>query len=184
METIRSSVDLGSDFPVDITSLESDYAKFYPLNPLSDQYSPLVFLVNSSSNYYVQFNDSFLYLRLRIVDTSGKIISTGTFAPSFDLMSSLFSGIEVEQNSCLISTTATLYPFRAHIIKLLTYGFGYKASIAREELWIEDSKQDTFDTTNDGFKDRAAMASPSAAFEIVGSYLKVYLNRVASLCQI
>lgn len=104
---------------------------------------------------------------MRILDATGKTITTGTFAPSFDLMSSL-SGIEVEQNSSLISTTATLYPYRAHIVKLLTYGFGYKASIAKEELWNEDTKQDTFDTTNDGFKDRSAVASQSAAFEIVG----------------
>ena len=168
MESVSSSVDLGSGFPIDITSLESNYAKFYPQSPLSDQYSPLVFLVGSTENQYVQFSDSFLYLRVRILGASGAQITTGAYSPSFDFFASVFSGIEVEQNSTLISTTATLYPYRAHIVKLLTFGYGTKASVAKEELWYEDTLQDKFDTTNAGFKERMTLAAQSAPFEVVG----------------
>lgn len=169
METLRSSLDLGSSYPVDTSSIESDYAKFYPITPLSDNYSPLVFVVESASNYYVQFSDSFLYLRLKIVDQAGKpLTSTVLAAGSFDLMSSIFSGIEIDQNGTLVSTSATLYPYRSHLVKLLSYDSGYKQSIAQQELWFPDTKQDDFSAENSGFAARADVAKLSSPFEIVG----------------
>jgi hypothetical protein len=87
METASSAVDLGNDFPVDITSLESNYAKYYPQSPLSDQFSPLVFVIGSTDNHYVQFNDSFLYLRVSILDSEGKALTAGLYLPSFDFFS-------------------------------------------------------------------------------------------------
>ena len=168
MEALRSSVDLGSNFPVDITSLQSNYAKFYPQTPLSDKYSPLVFLISSYSNHYIQFDDSFIYLRLKILGPTGAALTAGLYAPSFDLLSSIFSGIEVEQNSTLVSSTATLYPYRAHIVKLLSNGFGAKSTLLKQELWYEDTVQDTFDTTNKGFADRVTLSTNSAPFEVVG----------------
>lgn len=168
MEGYRSAVELGTDFPIDITSLHSNYSKFYPQNPISDSFSPLVFLIGSTSNQYVDFSDSFIYLRLKILDANGKALTAGLYAPSFDLMSSIFSGIEVEQNSTLISSTATLYPYRSHIIKLLSYGYGTKNTVLKQELWIEDTKPDIFTTVNTGFAERMALCTNSTPFEVVG----------------
>ena len=168
MEALRSSVDLGTTFPVDITSLHSNYAKFYPQTPVSDKFSPIVFLISSYSNHYIQFEDSFIYLRLKILDANGAALSAGLYAPSFDFLSSVFSGIEVEQNSTLVSSTATLYPYRAHIVKLLSNGFGTKSTLLKQELWYEDTQQDQFDTTNKGFTDRVGLCTNSALFEVVG----------------
>lgn len=169
METYRSSLELGKPYPVDISSIESDYLKVYPISPISDKFSPLVFSIDSTSGHYIQFSDSFIYLRLKILNgNGGTLTATDTAAGSHDLLSSIFSGIEIDQNGSLVSTTATLYPYRSHIMKMIGYDYGYKATLAQEELWYPDDRQDKFDTSNKGYVKRLAMASLSKPFEICG----------------
>jgi hypothetical protein len=169
MEVIRSSLELANPVPIDISSIESDYVKFYPLSPISDTNSPLVFVVSSSSAHYLQFSDSFLYINGNIVNFDGSKLGPTTVAcGSHDFYSSMFSGIEIEMNGILVSTTATLYSYRSHLVKLLSYDYGFKKSNAQSSLWFDDSKQDTFDTSNSGFVIRSAMAAGSKTFEVVG----------------
>jgi hypothetical protein len=169
MEVIRSSLDLANPIPIDISSIESEYSRFYPITPLSDLSSPIVFVVSSSSHHYLQFSDSFLYISGNILNVDGSKLGTTTLAaPSHDFMSSLFSGCEIEQNGVLVSTTATLYPYRAHLVKLLSHDYGYKKSNAQSEMWFEDEKQDVFDATNTGFVTRCAFATGSKTFETMG----------------
>jgi len=170
MEAVRSSLDLGSSLPVDVSSIESDYAKYYPVTPLADVSSPLAFLIESSANYYVQFSDSFLYLRLRILGADGSVLTSDhSVVGSFDLLSSLFSGVEIEQNGTLVSTAATLYPYRAHLTKLLSYDLGYKSTIAQQEFWYPDTAVDSMSpTTNKGYQAREAICGLSKPFELVG----------------
>jgi hypothetical protein len=81
----------------------------------------------------------------------------------------LFSGVEIEQNGTLVSTAATLYPYRAHLTKLLSYDLGYKSTIAQQEFWYPDTAVDSFTTTgNTGYKDREAICGASKPFELVG----------------
>jgi hypothetical protein len=94
--------------------------------------------------------------------------STEDAAPSFDFLSSIFSGIEIEQNGVLVSQASTLYPYRAHIVKLLTYDYGYKTSNAQEELWYSDTVSDDFGTLNLGYGARLTYSTTSKAFEVTG----------------
>lgn len=164
---MRSSLDLGENYPTDISSLQSEYSCYYPINQISDDTTPISFVVPSSSIHYVQFNDSFVYLKLKIVSSTGATLTaTDVVAGSFDLLSSIFSGIEID--GCLVSKTATLLPYRSHILKLLTRDKGYKDTIATSEFWYPDTKANTFDTDNSVFTTRAAFSTASAPFEILG----------------
>lgn len=166
---MRSSLDLGENYPTDISSLQSEYSCYYPINQISDDTTPISFVVPSSSIHYVQFNDSFVYLKLKIVSSTGATLTaTDVVAGSFDLLSSIFSGIEIDMNGCLVSKTATLLPYRSHILKLLTRDKGYKDTIATSEFWYPDTKANTFDTDNSVFTTRAAFSTASAPFEILG----------------
>ena len=177
MEVIRSSLDLANPIPIDISSVESEYSRFYPITPLSDLSSPIVFVVSSSSHHYLQFSDSFLYISGNILNVDGSKITTTTLAaPSNDFLSSLFSGCEIEQNGTLVSTTATLYPYRAHLVKLLSQDYGYKKSNAQAEMWFDDEKQDVFDATNPGFGTRSTFAKGPKRFETIGKVTQSLYN--------
>jgi hypothetical protein len=187
MEVIRSSLDLANPIPIDISSVESEYSRFYPITPLSDINSPIVFIVSSSSHHYLQFSDSFIYISGNILNADGSKIGTTTIAaPSHDFLSSVFSGLEIEQNGVLVSTTATLYQYRAHLVKLLTYDYGFKNSNAQSEMWFDDEKQNQFDSTNTGFVTRSVLATGSKIFETIGklsesifaqNFVMISLNR-------
>lgn len=167
-KVMRASADLGSRYPQDITSKESERTSYYPQTVLSDPYSPIVFVIEGTPYHYLQFETSELALLVRILDANGKpFLEKLKTVPSFDFLSSIFSGVEIEQNGTLISSSATLYPYRSHIRKLLSYDFAIKQHEAQSEMWFEDTLTDDFEK-NDGFISRFGYSNKSTPFRVIG----------------
>jgi hypothetical protein len=169
--SIRGNADLGHVPPLDITSISSDYFKIFPQSNIKDSNVPVQFAIGSSSSHVLDLENSFLYLRLKILKSDGnKLSATDLVAPTHDFFGSLFAGVEITINGYPVSSSGNHYGYRHHIYNLLTHGTGYKSTILSEELYYPDKTPNVFRSTeNDGFKIRQQMSALSAEFECIGT---------------
>jgi hypothetical protein len=168
--SIRGNADLSHVPPIDVTSTSSEYFKFYPQSNIQDDMVPIQFSVGSSSSHVNDLENSFVYLRMKILKSdNSKLTNADIVAPTHDFFGSLFSGVEVTLNGYPVSSSGNLYGYRHHIFNLLTYGTGYKSSILSEELYYPDVHPNKFVLTgNDGYKKRQELSALSAEFECIG----------------
>jgi hypothetical protein len=169
--SIRSNADWGHVPPVDITSTSSEYFAFYPQSNIKEESVPIQFSVGSSSSHVYDLENSFVYLKLKVLKSDGtKITATDTVAPSHGFFASLFSGVEILLNGYPVSSSGNHYGYRHHLFNLLTYGSGYKSSVLSEELYYPDTKANKFVASeNSGYKARQELCALSKDFEVIGS---------------
>ena len=123
------------------------YVDYYPLTSL-DKGGPIEFLINGNTDTYIDLNESFLYLKFKILKGDGSSITevshSGTnynstlVAPINAFHSSHFRSVETYLNSTLISQTDNLYGYKAYIQKLLTYGPDAKTTFLECGQFYED----------------------------------------------
>jgi hypothetical protein len=176
METFKGSVpayaaelDLGNIPATDIGIVNSEYHSYFPVFSVKDAGNPVQFIIPSSNNLYLNLDSSFLYLKLRILKSDGtKLTSPNSVAPTFNFFRSLFSSCEIMMNSTVVSKSATLFPYRGHILDTLVHGDGYKSGQLYSQIYIDDKKSDDFSTANPGFVTRSELSKLSNQFEVVG----------------
>jgi hypothetical protein len=169
--SIRSNADWGHVPPVNITSSSSEYFAFYPQSNIKEDTVPIQFCIGSSSSHVYDLENSFLYLKMKILNSDNtKLAAADIVAPTHGFFGSLFSGVEILLNGYPISSSGNHYGYRHHLFNLLTYGTGYKSSILTEELFYPDSAPNKFVISeNDGFKSRQSLCALSKEFEVIGS---------------
>ena len=85
-------------------------------------------------------------------------------------MHSIFSDVSVSLNENLVSPPTSLYPYRAYIEILLSYGPAAKESQLTGVIWYKDTPghQDKRTTDNKGFTSRKALTAQSKAVQMTG----------------
>jgi hypothetical protein len=85
-------------------------------------------------------------------------------------MHSLFSDVSVSLNENLVSPPTSLYPYRAYIEILLSYGLAAKESQLTGVMWYKDTPvhQDKRTTDNKGFTSREALTAQSKSVQMMG----------------
>jgi hypothetical protein len=171
VKSIRSNADWGHVPPTDITSSSSEYFAFYPQSNIKEESVPIQFSVGSSSSHVYDLENSFIYLKLKILKSDGtKLTATESVAPTHGFFASLFSGVEILMNGYPVSSSGNHYGYRHHLFNLLTYGSGYKSSVLSEELYYPDTAANKFSSSeNSGHKTRQELCALSKEFEVIGS---------------
>lgn len=115
-----SALNLSAVPYIDVSSIQSHYEKCFP------QYSPnetncLEFYIPPSSVFYTQLNDTYLYLRLRIVDASNNVVATtSTTCPVNGIFSAIFSSMDIQINNVSCSGGSNMYAYSSHIQRLIS----------------------------------------------------------------
>src|SRR5882757_4072161 len=134
-QLMQTSARLDYIPPTDITCSNSCYQVYYA-SGLTDSSAPISIEIPGSVTHYVDLNKSFFYVVFKIVKKDGSAITAAdTVAPNTDLASCLFSGIDVSLNETVVSKSATLYPYKAYIHKLLGTSKAQKETVLRNEFW-------------------------------------------------
>jgi hypothetical protein len=91
-------------------------------------------------------------------------------------MHSLFSDISVCINEKLVSPPTSLYPYRAYIETLLSYGPAAKESQLTGVMWYKDTPghQDKKTADNKGFTSRKALTAQMKSVQIMENYTCIY----------
>jgi hypothetical protein len=167
--TYASELDLGSVPATDVGVLNSEYHAYYPVFSVKDAGNPVQFLIPGSNNLYINLDSSILYLKNRIMKSDGSTLSsTDLVSPTVNYFRALFSSCEVSMNSTVVSRSASLFPYRGHILDTLAHGNAYKTGKLASQIYIDDTKTNDFSPSNSGFVKRAEYCKNSAVFEVLG----------------
>ena len=123
------------------------YQQIRPINQLTPL-SPVEFVVVGNNGLsYVDLKNSYLSLKLKIIHgTSGANLTDTEFVGPVNLIThSLFEQIDVTLQGKLVSTSTNHYPYKAYLLKLLTFGREAKLSQLSTQLWMKDTQPDLDD---------------------------------------
>jgi hypothetical protein len=157
------------------TSIElATFVEYHPVSSLSDG-APIEFEISSSGDNYIDFNDSQLHVKIKILKADGSPLGVGEkVGPINNTLHSLFSQVDVSLNGTQITDSSNTYSYRAYIEDLLSFGSEAKKSqltcglFYKDEAGKMDLNDPTSDPTNAGLKKRAAFTARSRVVDLVG----------------
>jgi hypothetical protein len=123
---------------------------------LTDQ-GPYEFAVSGAGDDYIDLFNTYLFVEAQIVNTDGSNIDPDMDVGPVDLwMHSLFSDVRVSLSEQLVSPTTSMYPYRAYIETIFSYGPAAKESQLTGVMWDKDTQgqHEKKTTDNKGFMAR------------------------------
>jgi hypothetical protein len=111
--------------------------------------------------------NTYLFVEAEIMDDDDTALDGGADVGSVNLwMHSLFSDVSVSLNENLVSPLTSLYPYRAYIEILLSYGTAAKESQLTGAMWYKDTPgyQDKRTTDNKGFTSRKVLTAKASLY--------------------
>ena len=137
-ECAKSELDLFS-VPATQTSIDSGvYVEYHPISSITSG-APIEFDVTASGDDYLDFANSFLYVRAKITrDNGDNLDAADTVGPVNNFLHSLFAQVDVSLNGSLVTSSMNTYAYRAYIETLLSYGVEAKSSQLTSALFYKD----------------------------------------------
>jgi hypothetical protein len=137
-ECAKSELDLFSVPPAQVSVDSGMFVEYHPISLLTDG-APIEFEVSPSGDDYIDFANSYLYVRAKITQANGNNLENDdTVGPVNNFLHSLFSQIDISLNGTLITNSTNTYPYRAYIETLLSYGPLAKKSHLTASLYFKD----------------------------------------------
>ena len=165
---IRGEVDLFSIPATDTTCDYSMYEEYQPIVNVQDSVNKIEFKIPGNSNHYLDLADSFLRIKLKVVQRNGDDLTADSTVGTVNLfMHALFSQLDLYFNEKLVSTSNNGYAYRAFIETLLCYGKEYKSSQGECALYFEDTEGGIADTKNAGWASRQKYIQSSKPVELI-----------------
>ena len=121
---------------------------------------------------YIDLANTYLFVEAQKVADDDTALDAGTDVGPVNLwMHSLFSDVSVILNEKLVSPPTSVYPYRAYIGTLLSYGPAAKESQLTGVIWYKDTPghQDKRTTDNKGLTSRKALTTQSKSVQIIGN---------------
>ena len=147
-ECLKSELELFTT-PLTQTSIEkTGYVNVYPVTALQLN-GPLEFVLAPSSEHYIDLQKTILYLKCKIMLKDGNsIVKKESTDPGFNktlvapicyFHATQFKGVEVFLNSVPVTHLDNLYPYRAYLETLLTFGSESKEGQLQSALFYKDA---------------------------------------------
>lgn len=144
----KSELDFFAPRIIQTDKEELEMQKYYPVTTITKT-APIEFNITGTGQY-LDLALTELEVVARIVDEKGAALAENVkVGPINYLLHSMFSQVDVYLNNTLVSTSDNLYPYRAYIETLLSYGNDAKESQHSMALWYKDTagKMDFTDAT-------------------------------------
>lgn len=137
-ECTKSELDLFSVPPTQ-TSMEcGNWIEYHPLTSVGDG-SPIEFEINGTGEEYIDFGNSLLYVKAKIIRANGNALPADANTGPVNLfLHSLFSQVDIQLNGTLITSSTNTYPYRAILETLLSYGEDAKKTQLTSALYYKD----------------------------------------------
>jgi hypothetical protein len=172
-ECTKSELELFTVPPTNISMEHGSMVEYLPISSVGDS-GPIEFHV-STNDEYIDLGRTLLYVKARILKGNSVLPDDAKVGPVNLWLHSLFSQIDVQINSKLITPSVNTYPYKAYIETLLSYGSEAKQCQLGSEMWFMDSPDfEAFDPyidaepINKGFAERSKLVSKSCAVEMMG----------------
>ena len=153
------------------TSVEHGYWEQKGLTSALTDQGPYEFVVSGAGEDYIDLSNTHLFVEAQIVKNDGTNLADDTDVGPVNLwMHSLFSDVSVSLNEKLVSPPTSVYPYRAYLETLLSYGPAAKDSQLTGVMWYKDTPGQQEKRTNDnkGFVSRKALIAESKPVQMMG----------------
>lgn len=171
VECVKTELDLFT-VPFTQTSLEkSTFVEIPPISAITD--GPIEFYVSGSSEDYLDLNDSYLYLRVKITNGDGTNLAHGAPVGLINYPTcTLFSQVDIMLGDRLITQSSNTYPYRGIIECLLNYSHDTLDTQFSTALFCKDTagEMNVADPggNNAGLAARAAYTQDGRIVELIG----------------
>ena len=188
-EIMKSEIEL-FHLPGTQTNIEeTKYEKYFPQTSL-DRGGPLDFSINLNDEEYLDTQNIFLYMQVRILDENGAALkekndnnddipTKSIVFPVNYFHAACFKSVDVLINNKSCSSNDTLYAYRSYLEALLSHSKSMKHEQLRGAMYYKDAapfdehsdavtKTDAEATTNTGAAIRFARTKFSKKFETIG----------------
>ena len=152
---------------------EGRWDAYSPIASITDG-GPVEFLItNADKDTYLDLSNTLLFVKAKIVKADGTaLVEADKVAPVNLWLHSLWQQIDVSLNDKLITASTNMYPYRAYIESLLSYGDETKTTQLCAALWHDDTpgKMDVVGANNRGYVARALRTSQSQVVDMMGRF--------------
>ena len=171
-ECALPGLDLFTVPPTQTSVLSGGWVEYHPLATLSDN-GPIEFNIKGTDEY-LDLYSSYLHVQAKIVKADDGDLGApddDTHGPVNLFLHSLFSEVEVSVGGVLITTGSNLYPYRAYLETLLSYGEGAKETQLAAAMFYKDTAgkfNTTSGTENKGLQKRRNLTKRSKTVDMIG----------------
>ena len=168
----KSELDLFTVPPTQLSIDKNVTVEYRPTTPLTGN-GPLEFHIDGCDDF-TDLSETYLYVKVQITNSDGKPLGENDIvAPSNLFLHSLFSKVEVKLNGRQVcSMNNHIYPYRAMLETLLSYGKEAKSSHLECELYYKDTagamEDMTAKTGNEGFAERYEYCKDNQTIDMIG----------------
>ena len=152
------------------------YIELAPVNSVADSSTlPIEFFYKGTPEFYPDLSQSELYFEIKATHTDGTALEKNEAVGPVNLLPhAMISQIDLYLNDELVTKNNGLYPWRAYIESMLSYGLNAKLSWMEGEMFYADQHGDAFDMTdpgalpiNPGFMSRAKYIAESQTTDMI-----------------
>ena len=148
----KSELKLFDDNPPQIAVTSGIFVDVHTKSVLDDDSSPIIFEINGSDSLYMDLNDTFLSLKVRVLGKDGKTLTDSDVKPfpSNWFMNALFEDVILTMNDIQVEGGNRGYPYKATIEAAFNYGddakriqllsSGFSQSDDERQKWIGNSQ--------------------------------------------
>lgn len=162
----------------DIGIMNERCIQYLPVNSYTNQ-SVIEFCIPGNTAYYTDLKKTKLHLSCKIVKSDGTDFATGTgvgktnVAPVDNVLSSLFSRVDVLLQDKTLTSSEHTYAYKAYLNNLLFKSPAQKQTDLTTELYYQDPAEHIADfnhllSSSVPFKDRAKLFDTSSTVDMVG----------------
>jgi hypothetical protein len=167
---VKSELDLFQLPPTQVAIQDGHHVEHRPLSSITDQ-GPVEFFVAPSDVEYIDPNDTYLYVKMRVLNADGTPLAhDAAVGPENLTLHSLWSQVDVFLNDTLITPSNNTYPYRAYLETLLSYGEDAKKSFLQLAMFFKDKAghMDAMHAANTGLRDRRQFINGGRPVELFG----------------
>lgn len=171
-ECVKTELDLFT-VPHTQTSLEkSTFIEIPPISAINDS-GPIEFHISGSGDDYIDLNDSYIFLRVKITNADGTNLANGTDVGLINYPAcTLFSQLDITLGDKLVTQSSNTYPYRGIIECLLNYSQDTLDTQFGTALFCKDTAGQmnvaTIAGANEGLVARGAYTQNSRIVELIG----------------
>ena len=148
MEILKSELELFSIPPTQTSIEETRFVEYYPTTSLG--HGPVEFHIPPNDKEYLDLQNSFLYMKIRILDEDGEPLKAAVSQsdksipqksivfPINYIHATCFKSVEVLMGNKSCSSNDTMYPYRAYLETLLSYGKQTKEEQLAVSMFYKD----------------------------------------------
>ncbi len=130
---------------------QGKFVDVHPMSTVSASDAPIEFFINGSPDDYIDLKQTMLVVRCSASKDDGTTAlgATKSIAPVNNFMHSLFSDVSLVLGNKQVEGGTFMYPYRAYLHNLLTYGSATKKGLLRAAGWVKDVSSATMHNHED-----------------------------------